>query len=307
MIRNPKNKSLFARFFRLKRKAPGLSIIVGLGALHCIAAAALIAELPDWRAHIGVLIVPLSYTLSLTVTAFVLIKQAERNPSPLLGFFHDFNIWKGLAVVGIAPAVAFWIQLFRNYHYTLDIAGAFVTILVLHAVMTLFALLFFIIVCANNAWRRIVKRNASRVRKSRISMEDWVPNLTLMRVFFRSTASTPLGVALSALVGGAYLAFLYLSIASLLVPQSMLVKTDGTVASANTVAVMFAGKYGSHRQQYCLLTVQSAAGVSKFALRNCLPCMRTEGTPVVVEHNPIDYFSRRSNSAQCLVPKPSAI
>jgi hypothetical protein len=142
----PKTKSRFARFFSTKRKAPGLSIIIGLGALHCIAAAALIFDSPDRRTSLNILIVPLSYAIIVAVVAFALIKLSEHNRSTKLAYFRDFNIWKGLALIYIAPAISFWIQLFRNYHYTLDIAGAFTTLLFPHVLATLFALIFLVAV-----------------------------------------------------------------------------------------------------------------------------------------------------------------
>ena len=302
----PKTKSCFARFFSTKRKAPGLSIIIGLGALHCIAAAALIFDSPDWRTSLNILIVPLSYAIVVTVAAFALIKLAEHNRSTKLAYFRDFNIWKGLALIYIAPAISFWIQLFRNYHYTLDIAGAFTTLLFPHVLATLFALIFLVAVGIERTWRSIFSRSPSRAPKKQVSTEGWVPNLAFIRVFFRNNGPSPVGAGLGILVGGAYLAFFYLTIASLLVPQSMLVKTQGTVASANTMAVMFVSKTGSHRQNYCLLTVQTSKGTSRFALPSCSPCMKTQGASIIVEHNPIDYSSRRSNSAQCLAAKPPA-
>jgi|SRR5450631_796107 hypothetical protein len=44
---------------------------------------------------------------------------------------------------------------------------------------------------------------------------------------------------------------------------------------------------------------QTDQGISRFALPRCFPCVKVIGSPVTVEHNPIDYFSRRSNTARC--------
>jgi hypothetical protein len=278
-----------------KRQEPGLNVIVGFGLLNCVSP--LLAVLP----HFSVENIPfdkIAYFGGLWALSFVLVRHAKANTSPLLDYFRDFNLWKGAALILLWPALKFWWLLLGNYHESLEIISPFLSPIMMHLTAALLTSVGSVIFFVSRLFKHHRKNKPMKLWPW---MEGIVPNMVWVRFFFRSNGPSPLGRALSLLVGSAYLLYLYLSIISAALLVSMTVATNGTVKEVRNVGYFIASKYGGMRNgHYCLLTLATADGVSHFAFNQCPACACTAGKQVTVKHNALDYFSRRTNSLECL-------
>jgi len=283
------------RALRLKDKASGLRIIAVVGLIQMLLFLELYHSILfkstvwNWTKIWAISKLPICFLL-LWLICFSLVKLTQSKRLKLL-FFEDFNIWKGLALLLIWPALMFWKQILTDYHEAFDFGHPFTSLVISHLTILFLCVLFSPLLLL------IKNKKTKKSEGTKQWYQNAVPNFLWIRFFFCEVGTDWFGKLISYVVGSGYLLFFYMTLLSLVLPFH--VTTAGNTLKAYDVNYILARKYGSTRGTYCVLYVNSDNKILKFALNNCPSCARQPNANVIVTHSPIDYNNRRVSSVVC--------
>lgn len=283
-----------------RRQVEGLVLIAGLGVLQ------LLAGLVLWHEHVGAfrfqenIIEPLVYFVFLLELSFFSIYWAKSKASRgwFFGFFHDFSFFKGLALILIAPALSFWVQLFRNFHEMSGIMEPFTLLLIQHLVFVFLLGVAAFFLAVSEVYCFLRKRKRKKNRPNFFSfITSGLFNVLLIRFFFKEVCVNGVGKFLAIFVGVAYLIYFYFTAVSVFIPQDMAMTTMGFVSERQEVGFVLLNRHAKNTGKYCIITLENR---ERYAFKTCPPCAE-KGQKVLITHNPLDHLSRHSNKAECLI------
>jgi hypothetical protein len=279
----------------LKRKS-GLALVLGISLLKILP---LLLVVLFTRASIADLpLTEIGYCVTVSALSYIFVHLAKKKstarllPAFLSDYFRDFNAWKGLTVILLGPALLVWRQFFSNFRESLELFSPLYYVMRVHVTIGAILILFF-------AFPRI--QRLFIVTKPRDKSPAWtkdiIAHLTRLRFYFDGNGPGLMGRSLAGIVGGAYLTFFYLSLLSGIWPAVLTVTTTGTIETAEVISYSRSSRYNHQPPgHYTLLTMATPEGTIHFAVSGRLSCAK--GHTVTVRHNPINYFSLRSNTIE---------